>query len=181
MRLFIALPILKSVKRKLANLQQSIDGVRWQQESQIHLTLKFLGETDQSETQNLKTHLKSIAVPGFSITLNGFGYFPHGKQPRVLWARVKNNNSLTKLHREIEKTCVELGFEAENRPFKPHITIARVNGASKREIMSFVNQHKQFQISDVSVEEFVLYESKLSPKGAKHVRLKTFSLGENSN
>lgn len=176
MRLFIALPIPPFVKEQLVDLQQPIEGVRWQQESQIHLTLKFLGETDLDRAQDLKSHLQDIDTPELSISLKGFGYFPQGKDPKVLWTRVNKNKALTKLYREIEETCARLGFEKENRSFKPHITIARVNSAPKRDIMSFINQHKQFQIPDVSIEEFVLYESKLHSEGAKHSRLKTFQL-----
>lgn len=181
MRLFIALPIPQFVKQQLVDLEQPIGGVRWQSENQIHLTLKFLGETGSEQANDLKSHLGDITLPAFTISLKGFGYFPQGKRPRVLWTRIKKSTPLVTLQQTVEDYCREIGFEAENRSFKPHITIARINGASKRDIMSFINQHKQFQISEIPIEEFVLYESKLDSEGARHSRLKTFPLNADSN
>jgi 2'-5' RNA ligase len=181
MRLFVALPIPAYVKEQLADLNQPIDGARWQEPSQIHLTLKFLGETNSDRTQDLIIHLQNIVLSAFSISIKGFGYFPKGKHPKVLWAGVSKNKALVKLQSKVEKTCVELGFKAENRSFKPHITIARLKGTPKRDIVTFINQHKQFRVLDIPIKEFVLYESLLDSKGAKHSRVKTFPLGERSD
>lgn len=176
MRLFIALPIPSSAKKRLGELHQPIEGVRWQQEGQIHLTLKFLGETDPERAQDLKNDLQNITMPAFDISIQGFGYFSQDKQPRVLWADIKKSAPLKNLQKAVELKCQELGFKAESRAFKPHITIARINGGANCDIMSFINQHKRFQISDIPIEEFVLYESKLNAEGAKHIRLKAFPL-----
>lgn len=176
MRLFIALPIPEPVKRQLLELQQPIQGVRWQQENQLHLTLKFLGDTEPVRAREVKAGLGDIELPSFTMRLKGFGYFPKGRHPKVLWAGISKNKELVRLQQAVEERCTELGFEAEDRSFKPHITLARLNGVKKRDVLSFVNQHKQFQIPDVPVDEFVLYESKLDPDGAKHTRLKTFPL-----
>lgn len=176
MRLFIALPIPKSVKKQLAELQQSIKGVRWQQQGQIHLTLKFLGNTGQERARELQKSLDKIKYQAFHIDLEGFGYFPSGKQPKVLWAGIGAGESLFELQNTIEDTCTSVGFDAETRPFKPHITLARVKGGSKGDIISFINKHKQFYIPDIPINEFVLYESKLYPDGVVHNRLSTFPL-----
>lgn len=176
MRLFIALPLPGSVKEQLIELKQPIEGVRWESKSKLHLTLKFLGDTDPDQLEELANALDSIKYSPFSIDVKGFGYFPTGKQPKVLWAGVVKNEDLVRLQQAIEDKCTSLGFEAETRPFKPHITIARANGVSKRDVMSFINQHKQFGLVDVPVKEFVLYESKLGSEGARHKRRCTFKL-----
>lgn len=176
MRLFIALPIPDNVKEQLANLHQKIRGIRWQDEDKTHLTLKFLGETEPDRARDLKTYLKEISHPEFSMTLNGFGFFPDRNHPKVLWVGIEKNRRLLQLHKRIENTCNELGFESEDRPFRPHITIARTKHATKKEVLSFVNQHKQFRISDVPVHKFILYESKLDSDGAKHIPLQKYQL-----
>lgn len=176
MRIFVAIPMPDLVKQGLADLEQPIEGIRWQREGQYHLTLKFLGDTDEGRVAGLKRALDEINLGAFSIHLKGFGYFPQGKQPRVLWVGIAKNKQLQKLQQKIEKICQSLAFEAEDRPFKPHITLARMNGVAKRDVMSFINQHKQFQIPEVPVHEFVLYESKLHSNGAMHIPVKTFSL-----
>lgn len=176
MRLFLAIPMPDSVTERLIDLQHPIEGVRWEQSEKFHITLKFLGDTKADGAQKLQSALNTIEIPSFSIALSGLGYFPRGRQPRVLWAGVKKNDPLQKLHSEIENKCTDLGFDPENRSFKPHITIGRVKGASKDEITAFLKEHDQFQIHEVQVDEFVLFESKLFPDGAKHLRKETFNL-----
>lgn len=176
MRLFIAIPLPEDVKQQLQDLQQPIDGVRWQNKAQMHLTLKFLGDTPGEQFQELIPTLEEVEAEPFSITLKEFGYFPKGKYPRVLWAGVEENNTLMELQQKVEKACSVVGFEQENRPFTPHVTIGRVNDGSKNDVMSFINQHKQFEVAGVPVESFVLYESKLHPDGAKHKKAKVIHL-----
>jgi 2'-5' RNA ligase len=178
MRLFIALPIPESVKQQIAELHQPIEGVRWQKQSQIHLTLKFLGNTDEEHARELQRNLDEIEQQAFQLDINGFGYFPEGKQPKVLWSGITPNTLLVDLRNTIEDVCTSLGFEVESRPFKPHITLGRVKEASKREIMSFINQHKHFRIPEIPVTEFVLYESELHSDGAVHSRVNTYRLGK---
>lgn len=176
MRLFVAIPLPGYVKQQLARLRQPIDGIRWQDKEQLHLTLKFLGDTRKERFVKLKEALEDIEISSFTITIKGFGYFPEGEQPRVLWAGIDENDTLTVLYKTVESTCQNLNFEAESRPFRPHVTIARIKDTPKRDVVSFINQHKQFRISDVEIDEFVLYESKLQQDGAKHSRRKTFKL-----
>jgi len=175
MRLFIAIPLPESVKEHLSHLEQPNEGIKWQ-DGQYHLTLKFLGETDEGKAVEVQEKLTKIDFPAFRMSLNGFGYFPQGRQPKVLWVGIEKNKKLVELQKKIEAICCSLGFEPENRPFKPHITLARMKGVAKRDVMSFINQHKQFRIPEVPINEFVLYESKLRSDGALHIRLKTFSL-----
>ncbi|MGD8427357.1 MAG: RNA 2',3'-cyclic phosphodiesterase [Balneolaceae bacterium] len=176
MRLFIAIPLPESAKQRLADMQQPIKGVRWQKDGNFHLTLKFLGETGSDKAQALQEKLEKLDFEPFTMVLNGLGYFPRGRKPKVLWVGVKDDKYLKDLQADIEKVCLENGFESENRPFFPHITLARLEGVRKRDIMSFINQHKKFQITKMSVNEFVLYESQLHPNGAIHTRLRTFPL-----
>lgn len=178
MRLFIAIPLPQQVKEQLLD-RKAIDGVKWQRPDQMHITLKFLGDTDIDLIGDLKEGLGNIEFPEFSLMINGFGYFPEGKQPKVLWAGIDRSRLLEKLYQEIEEVCNRLGFESETRSFKPHITIGRIKRASKEVVDQFINQHKQVQIPDIPVEEFALYESKLNPKGAKYLRLQTFQLQHN--
>lgn len=176
MRLFIALPIPESVKAQLGELQQPVGGVHWQSQSQMHLTLKFLGETGEDRAQKLTDHLTNIEQPAFSLTINRLGTFPEAKQPRVLWAGIKKNDSLTTLHEKVEQLCTSLGFDPKNRPFTPHITLARMKDVFTEDIVSFVNQHKEFQISDILIDRFVLYESRLDSDGATHHPLQSIKL-----
>lgn len=176
MRLFIAIPLPENVKQKLVDLQQPIDGVRWQNSTQIHLTLKFLGDCITERVKELRQYLGNVSYSSFRMTMNGLGYFPENRQPTVIWAGVEESDPLMNLQKIIEEKCTELGFEPESRPFKPHVTLGRVKDASKSDVLSLINKHKQFSIDDMLVTEFVLYQSKLHPDGARYHRLHTFEL-----
>lgn len=178
MRLFVAIPMPESVTEQVGEVQEPIEGVRWQKEQKLHLTLKFLGNTETQRAREIQQALDAISISSFSITIDGLGYFPKGKKPRVLWAGIQKNEPLQKLHEAVESRCTDLGFDPEQRSFKPHVTIGRIKGASRSEVEDFIDQHKNFHISDVPVEEFVLFESKLHPEGAKHFRKKTYNLSE---
>ena len=178
MRLFIGIPMPEVVKEQLVELQKPIDGFRWQEKQKLHLTLKFLGETEQPRAQKVDRELAGIDLSGFSITLNGLGYFPENKQPRVLWAGIKKTKPLQKLYEAVEKRCIALGFNPEQRDFKPHVTIARIKNSTRSEVESFIDQYNQLHLPDVPVKEFVLFESKLKPEGAKHSRINTYYLSQ---
>ncbi|HEX6981836.1 MAG TPA: RNA 2',3'-cyclic phosphodiesterase [Balneolaceae bacterium] len=178
MRCFVAVPFLETVKQQLGVLQEPVKGLRWQKINQLHITLKFLGDVSEDKVKALQTEFSKIKMPAFSLSLQGLGYFPKGKRPRVLWAGVEENQSLRKLRDKVEGICVSAGFKAGARPFMPHITLARVKGASGDEVESLITRNQQLKIHDIPVDEFVLYESKLHSMGAEHIRLKSFGLGE---
>lgn len=176
MRLFVAIPLPEAVREKLSGLYQTMDGVRWQSQSQLHITLKFLGETDRDQLPELIRGLKSIRDSAFRMTISGFGTFPEKGRPKILWIGVAKPEPLEELQQKVEQQCVEIGFEGEDRPFIPHITLARIKGTPRRDVMSFINQHKTVKFSRVPVNEFVLYESKLQPDGAVHEKVEKFTL-----
>ncbi len=176
MRLFIAIPLPQGVKQKLLDLQQPINGVRWQSQEQMHLTLKFVGEVDTTTASELREELDNITYPGFLMTIEGIGYFPDGQQPKVVWAGIKENANLQELHKNVEDRCKKKGIAPENRPYKPHVTIGRTKNTSKQAVTSFINKYNSFILPDIPVNEFALYESKLHPDGARHHRLQTYLL-----
>lgn len=176
MRIFIAIPIPQVAKDKLAELKQSIEGVRWQQKEQIHLTLKFLGETDLQRVKELQAQLDKIKHPPFTMTLRGFGCFPKGKYPRIFWIGISENPAVVGLHQKVEEVCTSMGFDAVDHSFKPHVTLARMKGVSMKDIIPLINQHQEFRISDLRISKFVLYESTLDTNGATHNPVKKFNL-----
>lgn len=177
MRLFIAISLPDPVRRRLSDLKQSIEGVRWQRQKQLHITLKFLGDTPEERLNPLVNKLQGVDQQAFVISIKGLGYFPKGRRdPRILWAGVSNHTKLVRLHSRIEEKCVAMGYKAEGHPFKPHITLGRIKNTAKRDILSFINQHKRFVIPEIAVTKFVLYESKLRSEGAVHKKIEHFPL-----
>jgi 2'-5' RNA ligase len=177
MCLFVAIDLPEIVKDQLDTLQAHIPTVRWVRRQQIHLTLFFLGETER--IQEIKDALSSIEVPPFALTLAGVGRFPRRPKqpPRVLWVGIDSEPALAHLHQKVTAVLAELGFEPEDRPFSPHITLARLQTREPLpEVDAFINRHRAFRVSDIPVHEFVLFSSVLSPQGARYAREAIFAL-----
>lgn len=178
MRLFIAIPLPKAVKERLAGLQQPLDGLRWLPKEQYHLTLKFLGETDRRQSQKLRDRLSTISQSPLLLNIKGLGTFPQVGQPRVLWANVLKNGQLSNFQQHIEQLCISLGYDSANHSFNPHITLARMSQESALEskVDTLKERHSAFTISETPVNNFVLYQSKHHTEGVKYERIETFSL-----
>ncbi|HYW35366.1 MAG TPA: RNA 2',3'-cyclic phosphodiesterase [Balneolaceae bacterium] len=177
MRLFIAIPLPDHVKNVMIGLQESIDGIKWQSPDQMHLTLKFLGETPRDELSTIYAQLENISQQEFILNVKGVGVFPNLRAPRVIWAGVKKSDPLAKLYRSVEKQCQNAGFEPEKRSFKPHITLGRVKGAPAHRVKRFVQKEQAAALTaQMTVDRFNLYRSKLTHAGAVHTVVKEFPL-----
>jgi 2'-5' RNA ligase len=177
MRLFVALDFPDAVKEALLNLRAEIPTARWSNRAQLHLTLFFIGETER--VQDVKTALETVKAPPFTLTLAGVGRFPKGdhQPPAVLWAGVENPPALRVLHEQVSGVLTDLGYEADRRPFNPHITLARLKASRPlSEADAFLKMHHDFRAGPVELVEFVLFSSELSPQGARYRREAVYPL-----
>jgi len=179
MRLFVAIPLSPDVREQLAKIRKSVDGVRWQDPEKCHITLKFLGDTAKDQLPELRANLRKVQSSPFTLSLDGLDYFGSKRNPKVLWAGIHQNDSLQQLYQQVEEICASLGFEQEDREFKPHITIARLNGASFKNLKELIEEHKSQIRGQWKVEKFVLYQSILSNEGTRYKRLQVFPLTAN--
>ena len=177
MRLFVAIDLPDTVKDQLDALQTHIPSARWVKRHQMHLTLFFLGETDR--LPDIQAALAGIRARPFELTLTGVGRFPkRGKQPpRVLWAGIDAEPALAQLHHQVTTVLAEIGFEPEDRPFSPHITLARLKTREPLpEVDAFLSDHRAFRTPSITITEFVLFSSVLAPQGARYQREAVFAL-----
>lgn len=172
-RLFVAIDLPEAVRQELALLKMDIPGVRWVVPSQLHLTLRFIGDIGEEEVLRLLQELSSIRFGNFSLQLLGTGYFQSRGLPRILWAGVSESKHLAKLQEEIEKACIVSGALPDNRPFSPHLTVARIKGGKTNDVRQYVLNHRGFRSSRFKVERFHLYSSTLDKDGAIHRVLAT--------
>lgn len=132
MRLFVAAILPEEIRGQVSNhidlLSSRYDGVKWEKPEKLHITLKFLGDVDDSQAKDIAVLLKKLALSyiSFNLTLKELGGFPNLKKPRILYIGLSKNTQLSKFVNELEKQLAELGFEKEARKFIPHITIGRV-------------------------------------------------------
>jgi len=175
MRAFIAIDIDEDVKKEIQRLQYKCDGIRWLRSDQIHLTLNFLGELSEETVQNLISKLKKIEIHNFIISLDSCGFFPSPKRPSVFWIGVILNPFLMALKKNIDESVLSCSIELENRPFKPHITIARISKITEHDITKIAKRAKNFS-AKFTVNTFSLYSSELKTDGAVYNLLERFPL-----
>lgn len=176
MRLFIAIELPDDVKRELARLWVDIPGSRRIPTEQIHLTLSFLGEVDETAMELLTGELARIQVPEFRLCFSGTGCFPDRRRPRVLWIGLEPHARLKHLAAGVHEAVLACGITQEERPFSPHITLARLKQSPPRECDAFLDQNKKPKLPPLRVREFTLFQSRLTTQGALHIPIRIFPL-----
>lgn len=167
---------LKEVRDSLASSQKDVS---WVRPGSIHLTLKFLGdiETEKVDTVAGALSMAASGVKAFTVKAAGVGGFPNLKSPRVVWVGIRESVELIGLQRNIDERLFESGFEKDDRPFHPHLTLARVKTpVAGRELGKRAEESKIDINVDFRADYFVLFRSVLSPKGAEYTELKRFDL-----
>lgn len=179
MRVFIAALIPTEVKLAMKSYVESIkplwEGVRWESYEKFHLTLKFLGEVDESNLSLVEKTLR-LGVQGvspFDMAITGFGGFPSLRRPRVLFVDLSDNDELLKFHHELELRLEDIGFVRENRKFKSHITVGRTKGRSSMQGSAPSLDPLSFKISEIAIMRSILRK-----EGAEHIGLHIFTLDE---
>jgi len=176
MRLFIAIELPDEVKRILVHMRRDIPGARWVPQEQLHLTLSFLGELEDTAIQRLTGALSGIHAHGFELRFSGTGCFPSPKQPRVLWVGLEPEPLLNSLAALVRKAVLSCDIPQEERPFSAHITLARLKLPASHEVAAFLDHPQKQKIPTVRVSEFILFQSSLTHQGAIHSPLKCFRL-----
>ena len=170
-RAFIAIHLPRVVKTYLGHLAEDLAGqlpnraVRWVKPDRMHLTLRYIGETEKNLVPELGHALDQTAAKHqqFTLHLEGFGCFPNKKQPRVLWAGIGGEvEAAERLKKDIDSALVPLGWEAEKRPFRPHLTVGRVKDSRK---VASQRWPDDVQPLVIPVDSIHLIESELTPDG----------------
>ena len=185
-RSFIAIELPQKVIDGLSRLQESLlpatpKGVKWVDTASIHLTIKFLGGVPVNRVNLISTSLAKVVegIRPFSLGVEGLGVFPDSRRPRVIWVAVVGEvDRLEQLQQAVDSALSPLGFTKENRPFVPHLTLARIReDMNYQERQSFGQRFlaaKLEQLPLFKVESVNLMKSQLTPRGAIYSRLDTF-------
>jgi 2'-5' RNA ligase len=177
-RCFIAIHIPDEIHNQISNyigkLKEYSEQIRWIKATNIHLTLKFLGEIDFSRVDKVKQCLNPISknFSSFILNISGFGCFPGKKRPRVFWLGMEQEkeNPLFGLHHWIENELLKIDFEKEKRRFSPHLTLGRVRARQPvdfTKLFSFI-EHNHFTPTKFSVRDIYFMQSFLKPTGAEY-------------
>lgn len=183
LRLFIALPlpehVVSGLDRILSDFRRQSRDVKWVKAQSIHLTLKFLGDTDEALIPQITDCVKTAAsgITPFETTLDKLGAFPNFRRPRVFW--VGGNQPLEPAARivgRIDECVSELGSERESRPFRPHLTLGRVRQGKRVDDVAAYAEGYRFVPLPCAFDRVVLFQSTLTPQGAIYKALSTVPL-----
>lgn len=175
-RLFVAIRPPEPVRDLLIDAMDEGPDFRWQDEEQLHLTLRFIGEVERPVADDLDDVLSRIRAPCFELRISGVGRFEQ-RSSGALWAGIAPKASVALLAAKIERVCQEIGLEPERRAFHPHITLARWKGRRTREVQDFLEHRRDLASDPFGVTEFVLFESRLSRHGAHYEEMASYALG----
>ena len=176
LRLFVAIRPPAPVRARLLALMGGVAAARWQDEAQLHLTLRFIGEVDRHQAEDIDAALRGVRHPPFEVAIDGVRSFERRGEPVVLWAGVTPADPVRELHKKVDQAIVRAGLPAEHRAFVPHITLARLpRGAGP--VGGFLESAGGASGAPFRVDEFRLYESRLTPDCAVYTALERYPLG----
>jgi len=171
MRAFVALEVPDGVVDSLVQAQKELAATRADiklvERDNLHLNLKFLGELREAEVSEAKSRLSRISLRGADVTVRGVGAFPTSNRPRVVWAGISPEDEplVIPIARGVISALEGIG-ERDDRPFRPHITLARVrSGRNVHELTEILGRMAGMEFGKVSLREIKLKSSTLTPSG----------------
>ena len=178
MRCFIAVAVPNRTKAKIKEIQQEIEktgaNLRLVNPNNLHLTIKFLGEIDENQIEEVKTFLSTLKEEAFEVSVKGVGVFPSENYMRVIWIGLeKNKEKFLGLMQKADDNLNKI--REEKRKPKAHLTIARVAMPNEK-LKALIRKLKEIEIGKITVSSIKLMRSKLSPKGAEYSTLAEIKL-----
>lgn len=156
-------------------LRRALPDLKWVNPAGIHLTLKFLGEITPAQAEQVKAGVQKAASGGaFTLRVGQLGCFPNPRRPKVLWVGIEGEvDKLQQLRDTVEAEIAPLGFPTEDRPFNPHLTLARTH---RRTALEALATHEIGHVGEWHISELSVMRSVLKPTGAEYTALGTYQL-----
>jgi 2'-5' RNA ligase len=174
-RLFVAIRPPEPIRDLLIDAMDDSADFRWQDDGQLHLTLRFIGEVERPLAEDIAAALGRIRAEPFDSRIKGVGRF-EARSAGALWAGVEPKEPVAALAAKVERVCQQAGLEPERRTFHPHITLARWRGRRSHEAEDFLRSRHGLASNPFEVDAFSLFESRLSRHGAHYEAVETYSL-----
>jgi len=165
-RLFIGLPVPDDVRQRLTGLCGGLPGARWVPPENYHMTLRFIGEVEHGQAEDIHLALSRITAPPVQVTLAGLDWFGTRSKVRTVVVKAERSDPLVHLQRKVESAVVRVGMDREERKFLPHVALARLRDGRPAEAQHFCDDHAMFKLPPYAIDRFVLYSSFLSHNGA---------------
>jgi 2'-5' RNA ligase len=183
MRIFVGIQLAEAIRESIAAeigpFKAIANSIRWTESRNVHLTLKFIGETSAAKTELIKAALGTAKVPAaaFKLKISGFGKFPAGDDLHIFWAGVEDSLHLQELFAGIETALAPLGVARETRPFSPHITLGRNKARYNfKTLFDLLAAKQDIFLAEFPVRSFQLFSSQLTSGGPLYNVLKEIPL-----
>jgi len=176
-RLFVALRPPHAIRERLIAAMHGISGARWQDDEQLHLTLRFIGEVDHHRAEDIAAALGSLYAPAATARIAGVSLFERQGRPHMVWAGVEPAEPLAALHRKVDQLLARVGVAPETRAFTPHITLARLNRGSGP-VASFLALNSDLASEVFTFGHVTLYESEMGHGGSRYHPVARYPLEE---
>jgi 2'-5' RNA ligase len=173
LRLFVGIDLPPELKLSLSLIATGLPGAKWVDAGNYHLTLRFIGEIDEGQAEDVDAALSQIRTPRFDVALATVGHFGL----RQLWVGVERNDALQRLHDKIESALSRLGFPAEERRYTPHVSLARLKGTSESRLQTYLSEHALYRAAPFRADHFSLIASYLTKSGAIYEDQADYPLG----
>jgi 2'-5' RNA ligase len=182
-RVFIAvdIPVFPKILEFEKDIRNSGADVKLVEPENIHITLKFLGDTEEELIDKIEEVIKESCenIKPFNINLKSSGVFPNQNYIKVVWIGIENNENLGKISSSIDEGTSKFGFEKEKRKFSAHLTIGRAKSAKNKDrLLQIINKYRDVEFGNIDVKSIELKKSELTPKGPIYTTLKEVKLGE---
>jgi 2'-5' RNA ligase len=196
MRIFVGIDLDSDIRSRISRFIEGVEGfapnARWMHPESLHITLKFIGEQTFEQVEAITKRLRQVENRVFEIRIGGYGFFPTAKAARVFWIGVHAGPQLHELSKAIDAATAEFGIPREDRPYSPHLTLARAGnrsgspkpqkGDGPTKVFAILEKRLaalgELDFGGMMAREFILYESQLSPGGSKYRKLEQFALRE---
>lgn len=183
-RTFIAIkiPLSNSIEKVFTDFTNSLQAekIKWVDPHQLHVTLKFLGDTDESVIPDIGKKLEKVCSNTQSIilSLKGVGVFKNYRYPRVIWLGIERNEALQDLQQKIEEAMIDFNFEPENREFRPHLTLGRIKWIDNISLLKqSISKYEEEDFGICEINEVLYYKSDLTQQGPIYTTLKQAPFG----
>jgi 2'-5' RNA ligase len=194
MRIFIGIDLDVEVRARISRFLEGVQvfapDAKWARPESLHTTLKFIGEQTPDQVDAISERLRRVESNPFAIRAGGHGFFPTAKAPRVFWIGIHAGPQLAALAESVDAAVAELGIRREDRPYSPHLTLARAGGRSgspkwrkgdgPNAVFAVLEKRLaamgELDFGTMMAGEFILYQSQLSPGGSKYTKLQCFAL-----
>ncbi|WP_159710816.1 RNA 2',3'-cyclic phosphodiesterase [Sphingomonas sp. AX6] len=175
-RLFVGIRPPAAIRAALIATMSGVEGARWQDDDQLHITLRYIGEVERPVAEDVAAMLGQVRGPSFDLALQGVGLFDRGsRRPTALWAGVRPHDAIRDLHHKIDRAVVRAGLEPERRAYLPHITLARIGGGGAV-VDPWLAVHAGLASEMFTVSHFLLFESHLGREGARYEAIARYAL-----